>query len=66
MSGEINFNALIYTCTSMCLSYFFQTMWLEFRTQINTHLNLVNIFWLIFFTFEFIETSQTATSMTAP
>ena len=41
MSGEINFNALIYTCTSMCLSYFFQTMWLEFRTQINTHLNLV-------------------------
>ena len=41
MCGLINFNALIYTCTSMCLSYFFQTMWLEFRTQINTHFNLV-------------------------
>ena len=41
MSGEINFNALIYTCTSMCLSHFFQTMWFEFRTQINTHFNLV-------------------------
>ena len=40
MRGEINFNALIYTCTSMCLSYFFQTMWFEFRTQINTHFNL--------------------------